>query len=120
MIVLNPSFDPQTNTWYLEDNTVSAPTIRDLLTMLGPGYKVANYYPINRRKKANGGSVPKRKLKYDHNEILNLWDRGVPSTEIAKKLNMTAMRVVDTVWMARQKGDPRAKSRRTIKLTVES
>jgi hypothetical protein len=110
--VVNPSFDPKTNTWYLEDHEAEAPTIRGLLGILGPQYRVANYFPrgYSSSRKATGGSVAK--YRYDHDAILNLWVEGYSAPQIAKKLNIKNWRrVTDTIWRKRKLNDPRATTR---------
>lgn len=57
-------------------------------------------------------TTPYRHCKYNHNAILNLWYAGNDAPTIASELGIEKFTsVVNVVWHARQKGDPRAVER---------
>ena len=57
-------------------------------------------------------TTPKRRCIYDHDHILNLWFAGLDGPTIASELGLPRWTtVVNIVWQARQKGDPRATPR---------
>ena len=63
-------------------------------------------------KRCYPDTVPKRRCIYNHNTILNMWYSGLDAPTIADALSIKRWTsVVNIVWQARRKGDPRAVER---------
>ncbi len=62
---------------------------------------------INDKRRFNGGN--NRRLTHDHDKILDMWAKGMPTKLIAAQcIGLSEAVARSTVMLARRKGDPRA------------
>lgn len=124
---IDPAFDASTKTWFLPDDDVEAPTVRELIEKLpyGPIYVVEGYNHLGDQpspprpsgykdpeapKQLNGHSKnPNARDPVLVNKALDMWASGVPTIEIARATGFTKTAVAAHIIPgARKKGDPRA------------
>jgi beta-galactosidase GanA len=134
-VTIHPSFDPSSGLWFTDD--AEAPSLRELRSKLG-GHRVriAGYFPGGYRERApwaderrplfvqsaRSARVPAKPMerlwsgpqrRYDHDAVLDMWARGKSAPEIAAELGISNWkRAGEIVVDARNRGDPRAVSRK--------
>ena len=141
MNTLHPTFDPRTQTWFVEDKEAS--TLAALLKLLPPKTKLEGYHPNGFNAVRLGGTVGRVYMPVkssfhlsssakrreptppqppkppapppNDNLILNDWATGLNSDVIAKKYPpLTASMVRKMISKARRRGDTRAVPRLNI------
>ena len=137
MTTLQPTFDPKTETWFIDQ--FEAPTLRELLILLPPKTKLQDYFPQGynavRLGSATGRVYMPTKSSFNmqnskvkpptlpvapkptvpttpttnDDAILDDWFAGMSGDAIANKHNILTQRVVmKKIKAARNRGDPRA------------
>ena len=141
MIDLHPTFDPETETWFVDEYKVDAASIRELIKKLPPRSRIVDYYPngdfrappwpktvvkkilpptpaprpIVAKPILAGPPAPAREVEEKVNAVMDAWARNDLTGDIVTACSLSGVNeLILMVKEAKALGDPRALVSRSL------